>query len=189
MWTLAPTLRAVLQCSSPCGTFCRSLSVANQSGCSADKRNTWVAEDSMRAECDTRTWGTSGTDRLVCLHPAKHASGQQSSGLHTVSRGLVGVGILFQHLKSSGELQVLSLVQGGSAEASGKIVPGMTLTRVDGLAVTALTPEQVAPYILGPPGSSVSLEFKFQEDTASHTTGQPGLCTVTLTRFEGSAQI
>ena len=145
----------------------------------------------MRAECDTRTWGTSGTDRLVCLHPAKHASGQQSSGLHTVSRGLVGVGIVFQHLKSSGELQVLSLVQGGSAEASGKIVPGMTLTRVDGLVVTALTPEQVAPYILGPPGSSVSLEFKFQEDTASpsHTTGQPGLCTVTLTRFEGSAQI
>ena len=67
MWTLAPTLRAVLQCSSPCGTFCRSLSVANQSGCSADKRNTWVAEDSMRAECDIRREPAGLTGSCVCI--------------------------------------------------------------------------------------------------------------------------
>mmetsp|Transcript_8611 Transcript_8611/g.17195 ORF Transcript_8611/g.17195 Transcript_8611/m.17195 type:complete len:164 (+) Transcript_8611:90-581(+) len=90
--------------------------------------------------------------------PSKSAPGQPVGGLP--GRGpLGGVGIVFQAGQMEEGLLVASLAVDGPAEQSGQVRAGDILVSIDQTDVRKMNAEDLAQYILGPPGSSVRLGF------------------------------
>ena len=74
---------------------------------------------------------------------------------------LAGVGIVFStagHQNNSG-LVVASLAVDGPADKSGQVKAGDVLVSIDRVDVRGVSAEDLAPYILGPPGSKVNIGF------------------------------
>mmetsp|Transcript_1684 Transcript_1684/g.3799 ORF Transcript_1684/g.3799 Transcript_1684/m.3799 type:complete len:145 (-) Transcript_1684:119-553(-) len=77
--------------------------------------------------------------------------------------GLCGVGVVFKPLAAPDgrvQLQVYSVAPASPAERSGLIMPEDILTHVDGKSVTEMSAEQVAPLVVGPIGTEVTLRFR-----------------------------
>uniref|UniRef100_A0A7S4K8L0 Vacuolar protein 8 n=1 Tax=Guillardia theta TaxID=55529 RepID=A0A7S4K8L0_GUITH len=78
-----------------------------------------------------------------------------------------GVGIYFQ--ESGSKIVVNHLIRGGSAERSGKIIPGDVITAIDGKNVEGKSVGELRNYIVGIEGSSVNLSFLRESDGSSNS--------------------
>ena len=95
-----------------------------------------------------------------CWHPEPTLT---RALMHTSSKGLCGVGIIFREKESPTyndcNCTVSALSAGGPAENSKQILPGDVLAKVDGKSVVGLRLQDLGNLILGPVGSAVALEF------------------------------
>mmetsp|Transcript_5189 Transcript_5189/g.12483 ORF Transcript_5189/g.12483 Transcript_5189/m.12483 type:complete len:167 (-) Transcript_5189:180-680(-) len=93
-------------------------------------------------------------------HVAFQGNGEGAS--HAEPKGPdVGVGIVFESTREGDTgLIVASLLDGGPARASRQIQIGDELVAVGGNDVSNKTPTEIAPYMLGPEGSTVTLVFQ-----------------------------
>ena len=73
---------------------------------------------------------------------------------------LAGVGIVFATQGNSNHgLVVASLAVDGPADKCGQVRAGDILISIDRINVRGVSAEDLAPYILGPPGSKVTIGF------------------------------
>mmetsp|Transcript_93368 Transcript_93368/g.150727 ORF Transcript_93368/g.150727 Transcript_93368/m.150727 type:complete len:168 (-) Transcript_93368:475-978(-) len=75
---------------------------------------------------------------------------------------LAGVGIIFRlqsKLTEGAGLIVDEVVKGSPTDRQGQIKPEFRLVSIDEQDVRGMTPRQIAPLILGSPGSDVALSF------------------------------
>jgi len=89
-------------------------------------------------------------------------AGVKASGVPNGAPGrqnLGGVGIVFQAGQQGEGLVVASLAVDGPAEVSGQVRAGDVLVSIDRVDVRGMSAEDLAQYILGPPGSTVRLGF------------------------------
>ena len=109
---------------------------------------------------------------MDCCCARKPASRDQDPSLPLQRRGvpsssapsknnLAGVGIVFstQGNSNSTGLVVASLAVDGPADKSGQVKAGDVLVSIDRIDVRGVSAEDLAPYILGPPGSKVTIGF------------------------------
>mmetsp|Transcript_12145 Transcript_12145/g.24199 ORF Transcript_12145/g.24199 Transcript_12145/m.24199 type:complete len:163 (-) Transcript_12145:43-531(-) len=82
-------------------------------------------------------------------------AGQSTPGRSSLG----GVGIVFQAGQKEEGLLVASLACDGPAEKSGQVMAGDILVSIDQIDVRKMNAEDLAQYILGPPGSTVRLGF------------------------------
>mmetsp|Transcript_9553 Transcript_9553/g.22624 ORF Transcript_9553/g.22624 Transcript_9553/m.22624 type:complete len:143 (+) Transcript_9553:142-570(+) len=76
----------------------------------------------------------------------------------------VGVGIVFREdRENGGGLYVVAVAKGSPAMQSRQVQPGLKLMAIDDNEVSACNAPDIAPYILGPPGSTVKLTFRDPE--------------------------
>mmetsp|Transcript_15693 Transcript_15693/g.36614 ORF Transcript_15693/g.36614 Transcript_15693/m.36614 type:complete len:159 (+) Transcript_15693:99-575(+) len=81
------------------------------------------------------------------------------------TEALAGVGIVFRCDGAGKGLIVETLLPGSPLEdVQDQVKQGMMLIAIDGTNVRANTPQQIAPLILGPPGSVVQLAFASLQD-------------------------
>jgi C-terminal processing protease CtpA/Prc len=88
--------------------------------------------------------------------------GVPSSSATPNKSNLAGVGIVFStvgHNNISG-LVVASLAVDGPADKSGQVKAGDVLVSIDRVDVRGISAEDLAPYILGSPGSKVIMGFE-----------------------------
>jgi hypothetical protein len=109
---------------------------------------------------------------MDCCCSRKPSSREQDPSLPLQRRGvpsssapnksnLAGVGIVFStagHTNISG-LVVASLAVDGPADKSGQVKAGDVLVSIDRVDVRGISAEDLAPYILGSPGSKVVMGF------------------------------
>jgi C-terminal processing protease CtpA/Prc len=72
------------------------------------------------------------------------------------------VGIIFRlqgKIGDGGGLIVDEVIKGSPTDRQGQIRPEFQLVAIDEQDVRGMTPRQIAPLILGPPGSDVTLSF------------------------------
>mmetsp|Transcript_45428 Transcript_45428/g.90936 ORF Transcript_45428/g.90936 Transcript_45428/m.90936 type:complete len:138 (-) Transcript_45428:23-436(-) len=73
----------------------------------------------------------------------------------------VGVGIVFREDKENGGgLYVVAVAKGSPAMQTRQVQPGLKLMAIDDKEVSTCNAPDIAPYILGPPGSTVKLTFR-----------------------------
>ena len=87
----------------------------------------------------------------------RSAGAGEDVGSSSHSSGVAGVGIVFERNTREGVLLVKSLAKNGPAARAGQIIPGDKLVEIDGTNVVQKTVKEIAPLILGAPGSSVVL--------------------------------
>ena len=72
------------------------------------------------------------------------------------------MGIIFRlqgKIGDGGGLIVDEVIKGSPTDRQGQIRPEFQLVAIDEQDVRGMTPRQIAPLILGPPGSDVTLSF------------------------------
>jgi len=117
-----------------------------------------------------------------------HASPQPAQGdstgkpAATPSGELAGVGIVFRAEESGHGLRVAALAVGGPADMAGKIGINDQLISLDKIDVRNMEPGELAPYILGPPGSAVTLGFQAANRANGDSTTPHGIYYLELKR-------
>ena len=86
----------------------------------------------------------------------------------TMANDYVGVGVTVRKKEENGPLEVISVQEGGSAEAAG-ILPGDCITSADGISLNDLTLEEACDLVKGEEGTEVTLEIIRGEETFSLT--------------------
>lgn len=99
--------------------------------------------------------------------PTKVPPGLESGSPQPDAPNLGGVGIIFQAQNRAQKgneagLVVASLALDGPAEKSGQVMVGDILVMIDDVDIRKISAENLAPLILGPPGSKVVLGFNRQ---------------------------
>jgi len=70
-----------------------------------------------------------------------------------------GVGIRFGVDKDM-KVQIIDLFQGSPAQTSGQLDVGDVLVSIDGVLVSGLSSQEINSLIVGPPGTTVTLEVR-----------------------------
>ena len=84
------------------------------------------------------------------------------------------MGIIFRlqgKIGDGGGLIVDEVIKGSPTDRQGQIRPEFQLVAIDEQDVRGMTPRQIAPLILGPPGSDVTLSFLDPADGGVEGTG------------------
>mmetsp|Transcript_12398 Transcript_12398/g.28594 ORF Transcript_12398/g.28594 Transcript_12398/m.28594 type:complete len:309 (-) Transcript_12398:110-1036(-) len=75
--------------------------------------------------------------------------------LRWTSAGNVGLGVQLVTSARDGQLRIVSVTPGGTAGASRRVGPGDILVHVNNRPLRGLKPEEIAPLVLGPVGTSL----------------------------------
>ena len=86
----------------------------------------------------------------------------------TMANDYVGVGVTVRKEDENAPLEVISVQEGGGAEAAG-VLPGDYVTAADGVSLEGMTLEEACDLVRGEEGTEVTLEILRGEETLSLT--------------------
>ncbi|MCU0511609.1 MAG: S41 family peptidase [Anaerolineae bacterium] len=92
-----------------------------------------------------------------------------------LSGGVEGIGVVIDTLEDSGDIVVVTVLEGAAAKAAG-VLPGDIFWEVDGQSVQGLNQTDLAALVRGPAGTAVTIVFKRGEEFITFT--------ITRVRFE-----
>ena len=75
-------------------------------------------------------------------------------------QGLTGVGVVLKSRRAADELHVAAMHPGGPADVSGRVFENDELISIDYVSTKGKLYEELAAMMLGPPGSTVTLELR-----------------------------
>jgi len=85
-----------------------------------------------------------------------------------LSGDVEGIGVVIRTIEETGEIEVVSVLEGAAARAAG-VLPGDIFWEVDGQSVIGMNQTELANIVRGPAGSDVNIVFKRGDDFVTFT--------------------